>query len=134
MNKVNYPNRECTSLAGVRVCLPTLKIVYQLPSTKSALVSFVPFFECLRNQAVFIDRKTRVLIVSFLRMLKLLFIVHFSSIILCHFYAEKVKAFKVPKPTKTQAKWLDYEVGAIVHFNMQTFDRYMRPGEALFIL
>ena len=36
--------------------------------------------------------------------------------------------FKVPKPTTTQAKWLDYEVGAIVHFNMQTFDRYMKPG------
>ena len=89
---------------------------------------------CLRNQAVFNDRKTRVLIVKFLRMLKLLYIVYFSSIILCHFYVKKAKALRVPKPTKTQAKWLDYEVGAIVHFNMQTFDRYMRPGEALFIL
>lgn len=42
-----------------------------------------------------------------------------------------VSTFKVPKPTKTQAKWLDYEVGAIVHFNMQTFNRYMKPGHVV---
>lgn len=42
-----------------------------------------------------------------------------------------VSTFKVPKPTKTQAKWLDYEVGAIVHFNMQTFNRYMKPGNKI---
>ena len=43
---------------------------------------------------------------------------------------EGASDFEVPKPTKTQAKWLDYEVGAIVHFNMQTFDRYMKPGKS----
>ena len=53
-------------------------------------------------------------------MLKFLFIVWFSISV--------AEDFKVPKPTTTQAKWLDYEVGAIVHFNMQTFDRYMKPG------
>lgn len=45
-----------------------------------------------------------------------------------------VSTFKVPKPTKTQAKWLDYEVGAIVHFNMQTFNRYMKPGNKISLL
>ena len=53
-------------------------------------------------------------------MLKFLLIVWFSISV--------AEDFKVPKPTTTQAKWLDYEVGAIVHFNMQTFDRYMKPG------
>lgn len=43
---------------------------------------------------------------------------------------EGASDFKVPMPTKTQAKWLDYEVGAIVHFNMQTFDGYMKPGKS----
>ncbi|XP_068755375.1 uncharacterized protein [Montipora capricornis] len=38
-------------------------------------------------------------------------------------------AFDIPKPTETQAKWLDYEVGAIVHFNMQTYDRSMKAGQ-----
>ena len=40
-------------------------------------------------------------------------------------------AFEIPKPTETQAKWLDYEVGAIVHFNMQTYDRSMKAGKAV---
>ena len=29
----------------------------------------------------------------------------------------------VAKPSATQAKWLDYEMGAVIHFNMQTFDK-----------
>lgn len=53
------------------------------------------------------------------------------SVILCIHCVEGSRDFEVPKPTKTQAKWLDYEVGAIVHFNMQTFDRYMKPGKRL---
>ena len=53
-----------------------------------------------------------------------------SLVPLCICFVEGASDFEVPKPTKTQAKWLDYEVGAIVHFNMQTFDRYMTPGES----
>ena len=51
-------------------------------------------------------------------------------VILGIYCVEGASGFEVPKPTKTQAKWLDYEVGAIVHFNMQTFDRYMKPGKS----
>lgn len=51
------------------------------------------------------------------------------GIILYVHWMRSVNTFTVPKPTKTQAKWLDYEVGAIVHFNMQTFNRYMKPGK-----
>lgn len=36
--------------------------------------------------------------------------------------------FKVAKPSITQARWLDYEVGASIHFNMQTFDKSMKRG------
>lgn len=54
--------------------------------------------------------------------------VYFSSV-LCYLCVRNADAFKIPKPTKTQARWLDYEVGAIVHFNMQTFDRSMRAGK-----
>ena len=34
----------------------------------------------------------------------------------------------VAKPGSTQVKYLDYEIGASIHFNMQTFDRNMKPG------
>ena len=34
----------------------------------------------------------------------------------------------VAKPSATQAKYLDYEIGASIHFNMQTFNRNMKPG------
>lgn len=34
----------------------------------------------------------------------------------------------VAKPSATQAKWLDYEMGAVIHFNMQTFDNFMKSG------
>ncbi|KAJ7369612.1 hypothetical protein OS493_037562 [Desmophyllum pertusum] len=33
----------------------------------------------------------------------------------------------VAKPSATQAKYLDYEIGASIHFNMQTFNRNMKP-------
>ena len=35
----------------------------------------------------------------------------------------------VAKPSSTQAKYLDYEIGASIHFNMQTFNRSMRTGK-----
>lgn len=54
--------------------------------------------------------------------------VYFSSL-LCYLCVRNADAFKIPKPTETQARWLDYEVGAIVHFNMQTFDGSMRAGK-----
>ena len=47
------------------------------------------------------------------------------------FRFNSTNAFSVPKPSNTQAKWLDYEIGAIVHFNMQTFSRFMKPGNWL---
>ena len=62
------------------------------------------------------------------RMVQLYSLVSFL-VPLCVYFVEGASDFEVPKPTKTQAKWLDYEVGAIVHFNMQTFDRYMKPGK-----
>lgn len=66
---------------------------------------------------------------SFPRMTQLYSLVPFF--VALFFYCVKgASDFKVPKPTKTQAKWLDYEVGAIVHFNMQTFDGYMKPGKS----
>ena len=34
----------------------------------------------------------------------------------------------VAKPSATQVKYLDYEIGASIHFNMQTFERSMGPG------
>ena len=33
------------------------------------------------------------------------------------------------KPSVSQAKYLDYEIGASIHFNMQTFNGAMKPGE-----
>lgn len=76
----------------------------------------------------FIELKSRIRH-SFPRMIQLYSL--FSSIITLYIHCvEGANDFEVPKPTKTQAKWLDYEVGAIVHFNMQTFDRYMKPGES----
>ena len=62
------------------------------------------------------------------RMVQLYSLVSFL-VPLCIYCVKGASDFEVPKPTKTQAKWLDYEVGAIVHFNMQTFDRYMKPGK-----
>ena len=69
---------------------------------------------------------------SFLRMIQLYSLVS-TLVPLCIYFVEGASNFEVPKPTKTQAKWLDYEVGAIVHFNMQTFDRFMKPGESQFV-
>lgn len=37
----------------------------------------------------------------------------------------------VAKPSASQAKYLDYEIGASIHFNMQTFARYMKPGHVV---
>jgi len=37
----------------------------------------------------------------------------------------------VVKPSATQAKYLDYEIGASIHFNMQTFNRSMRTGHVV---
>lgn len=54
--------------------------------------------------------------------------VYFSSVLI-YLCVKNADAFKIPKPTETQARWLDYEVGAIVHFNMQTFDRSMQAGK-----
>lgn len=83
----------------------------------------------LRNKmATFADQKNRIR----RSMLNLLSLVCFSIMLCAVHSVESSSGFKVPKPTKTQAKWLDYEVGAIVHFNMQTFDRYMKPGKQLF--
>lgn len=65
---------------------------------------------------------------SFSKITNLHNLVCFSIILCSHSFVEGSSDFKVAKPTKTQAKWLDYEIGAIVHFNMQTFDRYMKPG------
>lgn len=64
---------------------------------------------------------------SFMKITNLHNLLCFSIILSIH-CVKGSSEFKVAKPTKTQAKWLDYEVGAIVHFNMQTFDRYMKPG------
>lgn len=38
------------------------------------------------------------------------------------------KKLAVAKPSATQAKWLDFELGSVIHFNMQTFDRQMSVG------
>ena len=57
------------------------------------------------------------------------FLAFYFSTTSCSRFVKSADAFEVPKPTETQARWLDYEVGAIVHFNMQTFDRTMRPGK-----
>jgi len=43
---------------------------------------------------------------------------------------KKSKGFVPALPSSTQAKWLDYEVGASIHFNMQTFARNMSRGTA----
>lgn len=80
------------------------------------------------NMTVFIGQKKQK---SFLTITNLLNLVFFSIAIHC---VQGSLGFKVAKPTKTQAKWLDYEVGAIVHFNMQTFDRYMKPGRWNFLI
>ena len=39
----------------------------------------------------------------------------------------------VAKPSATQVKYLDYEIGASIHFNMQTFDRSMGPGNEILV-
>ena len=36
----------------------------------------------------------------------------------------------VAKPSASQAELMDYELGASIHFNMQTFNRSMRPGKS----
>ncbi|EDO44021.1 predicted protein, partial [Nematostella vectensis] len=38
-------------------------------------------------------------------------------------------AFDLAKPSAGQAKWLDHEVGAVIHFNMQTFNKSMSQGD-----
>ena len=38
-------------------------------------------------------------------------------------------AISVAKPSAAQAKYLDYEIGASIHFNMQTFNRSMKAGK-----
>ena len=38
-------------------------------------------------------------------------------------------AVSVAKPSAAQAKYLDYEIGASIHFNMQTFNRSMKAGK-----
>ena len=40
-------------------------------------------------------------------------------------------AVSVAKPSAAQAKYLDYEIGASIHFNMQTFNRSMKAGKNL---
>jgi hypothetical protein len=40
-------------------------------------------------------------------------------------------SFKPAKPSAAQAQWLDFEVGASIHFNMQTFDKNMKRGRLI---
>ncbi|XP_031569824.1 alpha-L-fucosidase 1-like [Actinia tenebrosa] len=46
-------------------------------------------------------------------------------------HASSTSTFKIAKPSKTQARWLDFEVGASIHFNMQTFNKYMKRGDVV---
>ena len=39
------------------------------------------------------------------------------------------RVLSVAKPSASQAKYLDYEIGASIHFNMQTFNGTMKSGE-----
>lgn len=52
-----------------------------------------------------------------------------------HSKRKKLKGggFVPATPSATQAKWLDYEVGASIHFNMQTFTRNMSRGKTFYI-
>ena len=47
----------------------------------------------------------------------------------CGRFASCVRVFSVAKPSETQARYLDYEIGASIHFNMQTFSGTMKPGK-----
>lgn len=50
-----------------------------------------------------------------------------------HGHGSSKSTFKIAKPSITQAKWLDFEVGASIHFNMQTFDKSMKRGVLNFL-
>ena len=52
-------------------------------------------------------------------------------VLFCGKFASFVKVISVAKPSAAQAKFLDFEIGASIHFNMQTFSRTMKPGELI---
>ncbi|XP_067053101.1 uncharacterized protein [Acropora muricata] len=49
----------------------------------------------------------------------------------CYYETSVGLAVSVAKPSASQVKYLDYEIGASIHFNMQTFARTMRPGHVV---
>ena len=71
------------------------------------------------------------MLISVLKCVALLYVVHLS---LAHIQKKKkgkpsdLHASSIAKPSNTQARWLDFEVGASIHFNMQTFDKSMKSG------
>ena len=105
-------------------------VCYLLPSKCDS--DWFRKFVIKRNQAVVNNARFSCASFSVQKMLTLLHGIC-CGIVLCLYGVKSGGAFKVPKPTETQAKWLDYEVGAIVHFNMQTFNRYMKPGKRVIL-
>ena len=52
-------------------------------------------------------------------------------VLFCEKFASCVNVISVAKPSAAQAKFLDFEIGASIHFNMQTFSRTMKPGKLI---
>ena len=61
------------------------------------------------------------------RMLCLTFLLKTLLMVSC--YVTYVCCVEVAKPSDAQVKYLDLEIGASIHFNMQTFDGGMKPGK-----
>ena len=52
-------------------------------------------------------------------------------VLFCGTFARCVEVISVAKPSEAQAKYLDFEIGASIHFNMQTFSGTMKPGKLI---
>ena len=53
------------------------------------------------------------------------------KVVLCYGSLASCATVSVAKPSALLAKYLDYEIGASIHFNMQTFNETMKPGKSI---
>ena len=104
------------------MCDPPAIVLMNFPWVSEVVVKSRDFRETRETK-----RKTRLLSLALISSemicscLIALFLVCFINCSHC--------AVSVAKPSAAQAKYLDYEIGASIHFNMQTFNRSMKAGK-----
>ena len=64
-------------------------------------------------------------------MMRCSFLIYLVAVSCYERFPTCARHLSVVKPSATQAKYLDYEIGASIHFNMQTFSRTMKPGKLI---